>query len=348
MKKTFFCPTCKSNSWKPIERYSYLRNDLNKNKYTRFSSLLRKLHIAGRALLLAKPRDKVIHYDALSPYHKLRREVLFNVWFKQDDEIHLDSIYCNSCGFVCYTPRPDDVDIAKKYEYLKQYQPNRVGQTIQDQYAKSVDSKRAARIYNKCSEYRSSEQIDILDYGGGNGELMKPFLQNNHKCYLIDYNDNTLPGIIKLGNDINSCQVNLKFDVVICSHVLEHVSEISQLVNKLKDLLKPEGIIYAEVPQEILAGLRIDADPVTHINYFTINSFANLFLANGFDILEKEQQISNYTNTYMEVVWVVVKPNSNNISSLLPVDTRDMLFPSRVHCFIKLFRLLIMQKMSKL
>lgn len=348
MEKIFNCPICKSNSWKSIETYFYLRDDLKKTKYTRFSSLLRKLYIAGRALLFAKPRNKVIHYDVLSPYHKLRREVLFNVWFKQNDEVQLDSISCGVCGFVCYSPRPDDVDIANKYEYLNQYQPNVDGQTAQDHYAKSLDSKRAARIYYKCSEYISGEQVDVLDYGGGNGKLMNPFLENKHRCYLIDYNKNTLPGILKIGNDINSCQANMKFDVIICSHVLEHVSEIAKLVNKLKDLLNPEGIIYAEVPQEILAGLRIDADPVTHINYFTENSFANLFLANGFEILEKKQQISNYANTYMEVVWVVVKPNGHNFTSLLSVDTGDMLFPSRFYSFIKLFRLLIEPRLRKL
>jgi SAM-dependent methyltransferase len=348
MQKTFDCPICKSNTWKPIETYSYLRDDLTKTKHTRYSGLLRKLHIAGRALLFAKPRKKVVHYDALSSYQKLRNRVIFNVWFKQNNEVQLNSIFCGICGFACYTPRPDDVDIAKKYEYLKQYEPDVGGQTGQDQYAKDLDSKRAARIYDTCSAYHTSEQVDILDYGGGNGKLMIPFLENKHSCYLIDYNDHPLPGISKIGNDITSFHANAKFDVIICSHVLEHVSEISKLVIKLKDLLNPEGIIYAEVPQEIWAGLRIDADPVTHINYFTKNSFVNLFLANGFEILEKNQQISNYANAHMEVIWVVAKPNSNNPASLLSADTRVMLYPSRFYSSIKLFRLLIVPRLRKL
>jgi 2-polyprenyl-3-methyl-5-hydroxy-6-metoxy-1,4-benzoquinol methylase len=348
MKKTFNCQICKSNSWKSFETYLYLRDDLEKTKYTKYSSLLRKICLAGRVMLFAKPRNNVIHYDVLSPYHKLRREVLFNVWFKQNNEVKLDAICCDVCGFVCYTPRPDEVDIVNKYQYLNKYQPSVNRRITKDQYTKSLDSKRAARIFKKCSEYISDKQVDVLDYGGGNGVLMSPFLKNGFRCYLIDYNEDTLPGITKIGNDINNCQANIKFDVIICSHVLEHVSEISGLVNKLKDFLSSDGIIYAEVPQEILAGLRIDADPVTHINYFTKNSFANLFLANGFEILEKQQQISSYANTYMEVIWVVVKPGVSNTISLLSVDTGDMLFPSRLYSLIKFFRLLIEPKLRKL
>ena len=76
-----------------------------------------------------------------------------------------------------------------------------------------------------------------------------------------------IKGAKKLGNNINDARIEKKFDIVICSHVLEHVSDLSNLVTKLKKQLKSNGIIYAEVPQEIWAGLRIDADPVTHVNF---------------------------------------------------------------------------------
>lgn len=348
MQKTYNCPVCKDNSWKKIEKYYYSRDDLLKKKYSRYSGLLRKINIAVRALFFAKPRKKTAHCDVLSSYRKLRREVLFNVWFKQENELYLVSTYCNTCGFTCYFPRPDDNDMAEKYAYLKQYEPDIGGQSGHDQYAKNLDKKRADRVYSKCSSYKSRRQGDVLDYGGGNGKLMMPFLENKYKCHLIDYNDNPLPGVSKIGDDINSYQGNKKFDVILCSHVLEHVSEISKLVNQLKALLKPEGIIYAEIPLEIWAGLEIDSDPVTHINYFTENSFVNLFIANGFEVLEKKTQIGNWGGTYMEVTWVVVKPNSNGASSLLDPDTEKMLFPSRIDSFVKLYRILLEPRLRKI
>ena len=348
MKEIFNCPLCKNNIWESIEKYAYVRNDLTTTKYTQYSSMIRKLNIVGRALLFAAPRKTMIHYDTLSPYQKLRREVIFNVWFKQKDNVQLNSIHCTSCGFTCYSPRPDDEDIARKYEYLKKYEPDQGGQSGHDPYTKKLDSKRAARIYEKCIEYNSHKELYILDYGGGNGKLMGPFLENKHKCHIIDYNDNPLPGISKIGNDINNYQTDVKYDVIICSHVIEHVSDVSNLIKKLKILLNPEGVIYAEVPQEIWAGLKIDADPVTHINYFTINSFSNLFLSNGFEVIEKKQQISNYSKGYMEVIWVLAKKNDKNTHSLLASDTNKMLYPSRLYSLMKIFRLLLQPKLDKL
>ena len=339
MKKAFNCPICDSSTWQSIETYSYSRKDhLTPAKDTTHSKLLRKLHIKGRPLLFARPRTGLVHYDnALSSYQKLRREVLFDVWFKQSNEVQLKSVYCEACGFACYAPRPDDGDIARKYEYLKQHEPNAGGQAEQNSYAEYLDRKRALRIYEICSRYQLNKQIDVLDYGGGNGKLMRPFLERKHKCFLIDYYDNQLPGILKIGDDLNSYQTDAKFDTIICSHVLEHVSDVSKVVAKLKSLLKPEGIIYAEVPLEIWAGMEVEADPVTHINYFTKNSLTNLFLANGFEILEAKQQLSSYANFYLEVVWVVAKP-SRSAATLLPPDIQKRLYPSRLRSLTKLFR----------
>jgi ubiquinone/menaquinone biosynthesis C-methylase UbiE len=261
--------------------------------------------------------------------------------------VQLNSIHCTTCGFTCYSPRPNDDDIARKYKYLKKYEPDIGGQSGHDLYASKLDSKRAARIYDKCMEYISSKELYILDYGGGNGKLMTPFLENKHKCHIIDYNDKPLPGISKIGNDINNYQTDVKYDVIICSHSLEHVAEISSLIKRLRGVLKAEGIIYAEVPQEIWAGLRIDADPVTHINYFAMNSFSNLFLSNGFDVLEKKEQVSNYSKTYMEVIWVVARKNSTNTNSLIASNTNERLYPSRPFSLITIFRLLIQPKIDK-
>ena len=62
------------------------------------------------------------------------------------------------------------------------------------------------------------------------------------------------------------------------------------------------------MPQEIWAGLRLEGDPVTHINFFTRNSLAGLFLGNGFDILERRQQVATYGRTALEVLWVLARP----------------------------------------
>ncbi len=53
-------------------------------------------------------------------------------------------------------------------------------------------------------------------------------------------------GSPSLADDISGLPDEGLFDVIICSHVLEHVSEIAEQVRALRERLTPGGILYAE------------------------------------------------------------------------------------------------------
>jgi SAM-dependent methyltransferase len=197
---------------------------------------------------------------------------------------------------------------------------------------------RAERIFEICNKFKNAGKLNILDYGGASGNILIPFLNQGHNCHLIDYAQNILPGIKKIGNDINNFKSDRKYDLIICSHVLEHVADIPFLMEKLRELLSPDGIIYAEVPREIWGGLRIDIDPVTHINFFTLNSFQNLFGINKFEILERKQGVVNYKKSFFEAIWVVAKKSDKSLNSLFKPDIGQALYPSRLYSFKRIFK----------
>lgn len=348
MIKGFSCPVCSGTDWAHIETYAYARTDGAASPPSKYSAITAKLKMLARILLCAKPRTDLVRCPSLNAYQKLRRDVMFKVWFAESQELELESIYCATCGFACYTPRPEDGDIAAMYAYLKQYEPDQGGQSNYGAYALKLDEARANRIYRTCTRFVSGRPLEVLDYGGGNGKILIPFRDNNHNCHLIDYNDHPVTGVSKLGDDINSCQIDKLFDVIICSHVLEHVSDVGSLIASLKRHLSTGGIIYAEVPQEIWGGLRIGEDPVTHINFFTRNSFRSLFLSHGFSVLDHAQIISNYGTSYMEVVWLVARNDTGANSSVLPADTKESLYPSRWYSLKKLFGQTIVPGLRKL
>jgi SAM-dependent methyltransferase len=245
--------------------------------------------------------------------------VLFDVWFPDCDRVTLTSLYCKACGFMTYSPRPTDDEIAAKYAYrikLKRTEEK----PAYDSRSKKLDAIRASRIFDQCTEYTGGRVLNVLDYGGGNGKLMGPFVDGGHQCYLIDYNDDPIYGVTRLSDDIRNLDTGYKFDVIICSHVLEHVADVSSLVSSLRERLAPNGILYAEVPQEIWAGIPVEADPVTHINYFTRNSFTNLFLQNGFEVVRSDQQIGSYEKWHLEVTWVLARSSESRRHSMLPAD----------------------------
>jgi len=348
MLTTFNCPVCKDNRWKPIENYFYSKQNKNESSNKWRLPLSRQIKSLVRRLLLAKPRSNVVTYnDPLSSYQRLRLEVLFNVWFKESQAIELTTIYCETCGFSCYSPRPDDNDIAEKYMYLNKHNVSESSQKKHSEQLINYDQLRAEKVYQRCSKFTAHTNMNILDYGGASGNLLIPFRNNNHNCYIIDYDDTTITGVTKLGNSIHDALIDKKFDLIIFSHVLEHVSDLG-LVDRLREHLQEDGIIYVEVPQEIWAGIAIESDPVTHINFFTLNSLLNLLTSHGFEILKSEQEISNYGASFKEVIWAIAKNNRNKAACLLPADTKAMLYPSRLYSLKKLFFLFAMKFFSRI
>jgi len=341
MQTEFHCPVCGDDRWEIIESFAYSIADGLQTRNAAHRAFARGLKYLARALVLARPRSGVVTCDLLSPYHKLRRKVLFDVWFKGRKEVALKTVYCLKCGFACYTPRPDDRDISDKYRYLKKYEPDLGGQTGHSASARRMDRDRAAQVHRQCMRYASRGKLRVLDYGGGDGRLLRPFLDDGHDCFIIDYNDSPVPGVTKLGDDIDSSRIPAGFDVIVCSHVLEHVSDVSGLVTKLKKHLKAGGIAYAEVPRQVWGGIRIDADPVTHINFFTANSLSNLFISSGYRILSASETAANYGAKLMEVIRVIAGTDQVPVSALLPVDIGESLYPSRISSLKKISALAI-------
>jgi SAM-dependent methyltransferase len=339
MLDTFACPVCGSRGWSPVETFVYSRTDRQGGTTLPLSRVWHGLKTAGRVLLIARPSRRPVARRSLTAYQLLRRGVLFDVWLPTRDTVTLTSSYCTACGFMAYSPRPSEEDVAAKYAYLKQVEPDIGGQEGYDPRALRADSLRADRIFDRCmarlgpgtkAEVRGSTgRIRVLDYGGGNGKLLKPYVAAGHSCYLVDYNDNPAPGVTKICDDMRGFPGEDTFDLIICSHVLEHVSDLSGLVLFLRRHLEPESLLYAEVPQEIWAGLRLEADPVTHINFFTQNSLASLFLLNGFDIVQTQQQIASYGKTPLEVIWILARVTSSGRRDCLPPDVKSLLYPSR-------------------
>jgi len=348
MIENFECPVCNHIEWNIIENFKYTVLDHKQSRHGKFRIQFRKLIRLWKILIFAKPSKKTIHCRDLDRYQVKRREVLFNVWFPESKTVEVKTKYCGKCGFGCFTPRPDENDIAAKYQYLKLAFPDQGGQTGQGIYAKGLDYKRALRIHDLTINTIKKKKIRILDYGGGNGKLLIPFLTDGHECYIVDYNDHPVQGVKKIGNNIHDMDRDITFDIILCSHVLEHVSDIGSLLSALRQLLNQGGVLYTEVPHEIWAGIYIDADPVTHINYFTSNSLNSLLIINGFRILQNKRVISNYGKSFMDVIWALSSKTEQPVGGHLIADTRSLLYPSRIGSLIKVYKMFIWPKINEI
>lgn len=239
------CPVCHARRWEIIGQRRYLLSDL----------------------------------PYLSEYVRKRYRVLFERWAVGQDAVDCRSAMCSSCGFVSNIPRPEERDIHAKYRFLAG-----LGQDYGQGESLSVQANRARELYSFLKSW-IPPGATILDYGGGDGRLMRVLADVGHECLLIDYNDSPQPYVRKLGDTAEHIPPDLKVHVIVCSHVLEHVAAPVTLLRVLADHLVRPGVLFVEVPMEIWRRAPLHAEPVTHVNFFVPRTVRRCIATAGLNVL---------------------------------------------------------------
>lgn len=220
------------------------------------------------------------------PYDQKRFKVFFDKWFPGQDEVTITSVLCRRCGFIIYLPRPEVEDINTKYRYLEE-----LGQDYGHSVApdSDIEQRRGQSLLRYIRDHLPLQHIErVLDYGGGDGRLMSPFRAEGKDCFLVDYNQSPVDGVTKLTDTIDDLDPEERFDLIFCSHVIEHVAEPLEVMKKLISHLDTGGHLFVEVPMEVWGKPPLLREPVTHINFFTRNSLENLLRCSGLEVLACE------------------------------------------------------------
>ena len=181
--------------------------------------------------------------------HKLR--VVISPWIRKLGirKYFSTYYYCQECllGFFNYRYSPKEMSLIytsyRGDNYLK------IRNKWEPWYTKDFNATHDHQSYiNSRKKYleifllnnlKSNPNI-LVDYGGDKGQYV-PNL-NQKKSYVLDVSEyDSLPGIVKISN-LSEIE---KVDLVILSHVLEHVSDP---MGMLEDLLEHSKLLYIEVP----------------------------------------------------------------------------------------------------
>lgn len=199
--------------------------------------------------------------ERLSPYLKRKYQLLFGTWFQGRDEAEIQVELCTRCGFVGFAPRPEEVDVTAKYEMS-------LGMGSHDRHTEPgnrQDQRRSERLYQELAPAPGSR---VLDYGGGDGRLMQRFAEGGNRCFVVDFIPTPVPGVTRLGSTLSDLDADARFDVIVLSHVLEHVAEPCKLLEQLSRRLDDGGMLFVEVPMELFRQVPPRHEPLTHINFF--------------------------------------------------------------------------------
>lgn len=177
----------------------------------------------------------------------------------------------------------------------------------------------ATNLINLIKKYKKKKVLRVLDVGSNVGIFVKISKENGWNSVGIDtYKKAVEIGKNEYGIDLKSTSINNsgfksnEFDVVVLSHVLEHIYKPEVILKKILIYLKKDGVIVIQVPNiggipRVLQMLRkkqwYGYDPRHHVWQYTKKPLAMLIKRSGYKILECKSKEPLYYE------------NLNNISS---------------------------------
>ena len=212
----------------------------------------------------------------------------------------------NKFGFYQVTPTPSAEEITKFYadefytgEY-KNFNDSSLEVQIND---KNFFEGRWNDIYNNFLEINKDIKNggSILDIGCGWAQALLFFKDKGLDCYgfdpaieAVEYGCKKGLKIKHAGLDGMNVFDNKKFDMVTMFNVLEHLADPANSIKQIKEILKPNGILAIDVPNEYndfqTAGRDVHGlndwwvAPPNHLNYFSKDSLVNFLQSLGFSV----------------------------------------------------------------
>ena len=195
---------------------------------------------------------------SLGNYPSTDKDIIFFNFFP-----NLKIFNCEKCGIISVdhaTINKNDLDIFYEKHYEDIYGIDatyRSGKNFRAKYnnnAKYVEKyindywqARSDGQYNAISPYINSSTINnILEFGAGLGLCLKAMGKRFPKAKLY-YHELNKSNLIK-DRHIFVDQQNIKYDIIIMSHVLEHLLFPQNTVKYLLSRMNKNGILVIDVP----------------------------------------------------------------------------------------------------
>ncbi|HXB48734.1 MAG TPA: class I SAM-dependent methyltransferase [Streptosporangiaceae bacterium] len=273
MKTKFPCPVCGTDDWINGKSYVARRDQVNLE--------------SGR----------------------LQYGVLFDVWFPSQAEVTLLGIGCRRCGFIAYSPRPDEEDMAAKYQSRLRADALDSSPTprASPRLGVYMDEQRALRGYLAATRSLGRSGGSVLDIGGADGKLLRPFIDKGFDCFVVDPFPSHINGVTRLGSTISDLSPTCRFDVILCNHFLEHIVDPLGVLKALTNHITAGGVLCVEVPDEVWGGLPLPHHAAVHVNYFTRRTAEILLKLSGWQPIWTKTGAGNYGEVAIAVTDIVAR-----------------------------------------
>lgn len=234
---------------------------------------------------------------------------------------------CKKCGFIL-NDIVNEIQLNQFYTQESQYHS---GNSFGTGGVNNADKQRYDLYENLLSKYINKNSY-IYDIGCAKGGLIQHF---NSLGYMntagIEINKELVNIAKSLGLNVqegNATDIplsNNEADVLIFSHVFEHLLEFEKTVTSICRVLKNEGLLFVEVPNAneyfkypvfdfFWLGIR------EHINHFSKNTLNGILAKYGFEMIEALETNISYDNkkySYPSLICIFRKTKVNKIEKNL-------------------------------
>lgn len=215
-----------------------------------------------------------------------------------------NTLLCLECNLIFLDIRFDNEELNRLYRNYRDKSYEQLRSKYEPGY-KSINKIQNSPInyINKVETFLSpllkSNIINILDYGGGNGNNT-PFKSKNKKNIIHIYDVSKQKTCDKRIKIINKKNLLKNYNLIILSNVIEHLSYPAIVICKLKKLMNKDSILYIEVPLEkivkkiwkqkkndkYILAFRKKKYWHEHVNFYSKKSLIKLLDNNGFKIVK--------------------------------------------------------------
>lgn len=244
---------------------------------------------------------------------------------------------CLDCGLIRINPRMDGKSLGLFYE--EYYRPIYAGYEyatddfFNEQYKRSLE-----RVYSFSKEFLKGDE-KILEIGCGAGGILKAFQDKGFDvegCDLgskyLEYGRNK--GLsLHHGSSQSLVKLNKKFDFIIISNVFEHMSNLKEELNTVRELLHENGKVFIDLP----GILHIQSSHIRLLNVlqnahnynFSLNTLSKSVASQGFELLKGNEIIrSVFIKTNNFIPYTIDKKHASKVLNYIEKSERNIFFRS--------------------
>ena len=216
----------------------------------------------------------------------------------------------NKFFFFQIKPPPSQEDLDKFYNktFYTKSNKNFNNSALKEQLKeKNYFNYKWKKIFDTFKSFNKNlKRKKVLDIGCGYGQCILYLRNKGLDCYGLDPSNDAIEYCKskKLKTEISNLDKldvfgNIKYDFIIMNNVLEHLRDPVKIIKKIKKILKKNGIIFIEVPNDFnafqITGRKANkikkqwwVAPPAHLNYFSHDTLDNFLTRNNFTVKKRE------------------------------------------------------------